>query len=81
MKNELREKRLGENFSGLFLGALAGFMVGFLLKEKDKEKLVAFLKEKVEGLGEEVKEKIKELPEKTGPAKKEARKRFFKKKN
>jgi len=77
MKNEEREKRLGENFSGIFLGVIIGFIIGFLLKEKDKEKLIAFLKEKMGQLGEEVKERAAELPEKTKPAGKFLKRRFF----
>jgi len=78
-------KQAFDNFSGIFLGVIIGFIIGFLLKEKDKKKLLAFLKEKAGEMGEEGEKLVKkaiegqsvESSKETTPERRPLRRRFF----
>jgi len=82
---EEKNRQSFDNFSGIFLGVVIGFIVGFLLKEKDKKKLLTFLKEKAENMGEEGEKLVKKVIEgqpvesskETVPERRPLRRRFF----
>jgi len=62
-KKQERESESGCQSYGVIFGILVGLAIGFLLKDKDKKKFLAWAEEKLNQVGKEGKKIVEQVSE------------------